>query len=47
MHRSFICLFTKQLPIEKWIELCDLLSSSTTIYILGSANDSDLAKKII
>lgn len=50
---NFICIapssvwFTKQLPIEKWIELCDLLSLSTTIYILGSANDSDLAKKII
>ncbi len=50
---NFICIapssvwFTKQLPIEKWVEICDLTSSSTTIYILGSANDSDLAKKII
>jgi heptosyltransferase-2 len=53
VKENFICIapssvwFTKQLPIEKWVELCDLLSEATTVYVLGSANDSDLAKNII
>lgn len=37
---------TKQLPEHKWIELCNSMPSNTCIYILGAANDSNLAERI-
>jgi ADP-heptose:LPS heptosyltransferase len=39
--------FTKQLPMQKWVELCDLISPSTTIYLLGSNADSAISELII
>jgi ADP-heptose:LPS heptosyltransferase len=53
LKENFICIapssvwYTKQLPIEKWTELCDAISSSTTIYILGNEADHGLAEKLI
>jgi ADP-heptose:LPS heptosyltransferase len=52
-NKEFICIapssvwFTKQLPKHKWIELCDAVSETTTIYVLGSPADKDLANAII
>ncbi len=37
---------TKQLPVEKWIELIRNISSEIKIYLLGSKDDIDLAEKI-
>jgi ADP-heptose:LPS heptosyltransferase len=33
--------FTKQYPREKWVELCNQIPASLTIYLLGAPNDSD------
>ena len=38
--------FTKQLPVEKWIELCNQQQASTTIYLLGAPGDAALCEKI-
>ncbi|MDP1800770.1 MAG: glycosyltransferase family 9 protein [Bacteroidota bacterium] len=38
--------FTKQLPIEKWIELCDKINLNTTIYFLGAPGDKALCEQI-
>lgn len=38
--------FTKQLPKEKWIELCNSLSDNITIYLLGAPNDRSLCEEI-
>lgn len=38
--------FTKQLPKEKWIELCDSISEDKTIYLLGAPNDKALCEEI-
>lgn len=38
--------FTKQLPKEKWIELCDSISEDKTIYLLGAPNDKTLCEEI-
>lgn len=38
--------FTKQLPIEKWIELCDKINLNTTIYFLGASGDKALCEQI-
>lgn len=52
-QKEFVCIapssvwFTKQLPRQKWVELCDAISDSTTIYVLGSPADKDLANAII
>ena len=49
---KYVCIapasvwFTKQLPIAKWIELCDKTDSSLTIYLLGAPADADLCEKI-
>lgn len=49
---AYVCMapasvwFTKQLPIEKWIELCDKINSNTTIYFLGAPGDKDLCERI-
>ena len=38
--------FTKQLPKEKWIELCDKTNPNTTIYFLGAPGDKELCEQI-
>ncbi len=38
--------FTKQLPIEKWIELAQKKSTEGTIYLLGGKQDHDLCERI-
>lgn len=38
--------FTKQLPKEKWIELCDSISEDKTIYLLGAPGDKPLCEEI-
>jgi heptosyltransferase-2 len=38
--------FTKQLPVEKWIELCDQTGSNTQIFLLGAPGDEALCEKI-
>lgn len=48
----FVCMapasvwFTKQLPVHKWVELCDALSNQTTIYFLGGPGDTTLCESI-
>jgi ADP-heptose:LPS heptosyltransferase len=39
--------FTKQLPMLKWVELCDMIPASTTIYLLGSEADHAIGDLII
>ena len=49
---SYVCMapasvwFTKQLPVEKWVELCDKTDSNKTIYLLGGSGDTDLCTTI-
>jgi len=44
--KPYICIaptsvwFTKQYPKDKWVELCDRLPTSLTVYLLGAPNDS-------
>lgn len=48
----YICMapasvwFTKQLPKEKWVELCDKTNSNTTVYLLGAPGDAELCEHI-
>ncbi|MBS1647076.1 MAG: glycosyltransferase family 9 protein [Bacteroidetes bacterium] len=48
----FVCMapasvwFTKQLPKQKWIELCDKTDVKNTIYLLGAKGDETLCKEI-
>jgi heptosyltransferase-2 len=48
----YICMapasvwFTKQLPVEKWIELCDKINTNSTIYFLGAPGDKELCEQI-
>ncbi len=50
---EFICMapssvwHTKQLPLAKWINLCDTLPQKYTIYLLGASSDKSLAAEII
>ncbi|MDI1354194.1 MAG: glycosyltransferase family 9 protein [bacterium] len=49
---SYICMapasvwYTKQLPIAKWVELCDKQSNDLVIYLLGAQGDEDLCSSI-
>jgi ADP-heptose:LPS heptosyltransferase len=49
---SYVCMapasvwFTKQLPVEKWVELCNSVNSFTRIYLLGAPGDTDLCAQI-
>ncbi|MDP2387624.1 MAG: glycosyltransferase family 9 protein [Bacteroidota bacterium] len=49
---EYVCMapssvwFTKQLPFHKWVELCDKLSPTTTIYLLGAPGDAKLCDEI-
>jgi ADP-heptose:LPS heptosyltransferase len=38
--------YTKQLPVEKWIELSNKLPENHSIYLLGGGNDIPLCEKI-
>ncbi len=38
--------FTKQLPAEKWTELCNKTDASATIYLLGAPGDVELCNRI-
>lgn len=38
--------FTKQLPKDKWIELCNTIPKEITIYLLGGPNDKSLCEDI-
>lgn len=50
--KPYVCMapasvwFTKQLPFEKWIELCDKQDFFKTIYLLGASGDVTLCEKI-
>lgn len=50
---NYVCIapasvwYTKQLPKQKWIELCNLIPDNTTIYLIGTASDKKLAEEII
>lgn len=52
LQSDFICLapasvwFTKQLPKEKWIELCNKTNNNTIIYLLGAPGDAALSEEI-
>ncbi len=37
---------TKQLPKHKWVELCQTIASTTTIYLLGALSDVALCEEI-
>lgn len=49
----FVCMapssvwFTKQLPKEKWIELCNSIPNNITIYLLGGSTDFNLCNDIL
>lgn len=51
-NKEYVCMapasvwFTKQLVIEKWMELCNRTLPDTNIYLLGAPNDIDLCEKI-
>ena len=52
VQQPFVCMapssvwFTKQLPKEKWIELCDAVPAHKTIYLLGGPGDKGLCEEI-
>lgn len=49
---AFVCVapssvwFTKQLPIDKWIELCNGIPKEVNIYLLGGPTDKFLCEEI-
>lgn len=51
--RQYICLapaslwFTKQYPVEKWVDFVGQLDAATHVYLLGSAADAMLCNDII
>jgi heptosyltransferase-2 len=53
IENSFVCMApssvwaTKQLPILKWVELCNRIPSHVSIYFLGAKSDKELCDKII
>ena len=52
VQKPFMCIapstmwFTKQLPTEKWIELCNSVPADKTIYLLGGPGDKGLCEEI-
>jgi len=50
--KEYICIapaslwFTKQYPVDKWIEFCDKIDKEINIYLLGSKNDVLLCDEI-
>jgi heptosyltransferase-2 len=53
VETPFICMapssvwITKQLPINKWIELCNSIPKAVTIYLLGGTGDKVLCEEIL
>ncbi len=51
-RQPYVCMapasvwFTKQLPAQKWIELCDKTAHDKTIYLLGAPGDKGLCENI-
>jgi len=51
-NQAFVCMapasvwFTKQLPKHKWVDLCNLITVDTTIYLLGAKGDEALCTEI-
>ncbi|MBA3664716.1 MAG: glycosyltransferase family 9 protein, partial [Bacteroidetes bacterium] len=51
-NTGYVCMapasvwYTKQLVVEKWIELCNRTAETTTIYLLGAPGDAELCEKI-
>jgi heptosyltransferase-2 len=49
---AFVCMapssvwFTKQLPKDKWIELCNTIPENVNIYLLGGESDTSLCEEI-
>ncbi len=49
---NYVCMapasvwFTKQLPLSKWVNLCNQTNSETSIYLLGAPGDTALCEKI-
>ncbi|MFM1876792.1 MAG: hypothetical protein RL266_2529 [Bacteroidota bacterium] len=39
--------FTKQLPVDKWIELVNLIPTDKQVYLIGAKSDASIAKQII
>ena len=52
VSQSFVCMapssvwFTKQLPKDKWIELCNSTPKEIIIYLLGGPSDKELCEEI-
>ena len=52
VSQAFVCMapssvwFTKQLPKDKWIELCNSIPKETIIYLLGGPSDKELCNDI-
>lgn len=52
VQQPFVCMapssvwFTKQLPKDKWIELCNTIQKDKTIYLLGGPGDKALCEEI-
>lgn len=52
VQQPFVCMapssvwFTKQLPKDKWIELCNATHRDKTIYLLGGPGDKALCEEI-
>lgn len=51
-NEPYVCMapasvwFTKQLPKQKWIELCNKTNANTRIYFLGAPGDKQLCEEI-
>lgn len=52
MTGNYVCIapasvwFTKQLPEQKWIELCNTVLKDKAIYLLGAKSDHELCERI-
>jgi heptosyltransferase-2 len=52
-EKPYVCIapasvwFTKQVPVHKWVELCQRISPATTLYLLGSAADEAICSQIM
>ena len=51
-NSRYVCMapasvwFTKQLPLEKWVELSKTIKADISIYLLGGPGDTELCEKI-
>ena len=50
---AYVCIaptslwFTKQFPVERWIELIKILPDDYSVYLLGAKNDDAICQQII